>query len=687
MRKALISLPTILLKHWKTFSVLLAVAIIITLFAPRGQRFQYDFSKGKPWQYDLLTAPYDFPIYKTEQNIKQQEDSIKASMIPIYSIDEEVIEHVLNKLKEDYVEIYREQVPTHYLAFLQNKLTQLYAEGILEVSDKEALREQNKLEVQLLEANQILKKTPLSRFYNLKEAYNQVYASLPASIDRSKFALIKLNDYLQNNVRYEAGLNDKILGEKLSKLSHSTGVVQQGERIIDRGEIITSHIHDILRSLRTVQLERSGESVQYQVVNLGVFGSVLIIMSLFGTYLVLFSVRFSLEFKSILFLACAVLLFVVLTELNASYDWFNAKIIPYVMLPIMARVFFDSQTALITHISCILISALFVAEPLDFIIIQLCAGVAVAISLQSLTNRADVIRAVFVVYATYTVTSIALTLFREGTIRQVYWFTQLHYAINLIFLTFSYILIAVVEKALGYVSNIRLVELSDMNSPLLRELSEVAPGTFQHSLQVSILCTEAASKVGADVQLIRAGALYHDIGKMKNPAYFTENQGVFNPHHALQYEESAHIIIRHVTDGIALAQKHNLPPQVIEFIRTHHGKGMTKYFYNTYSNEHPDEVVDPAPFTYPGPNPYTKETGILMLADAVEASSRSLKEHTEEGIRKLIDKIIDGIISEGLLQDTPLTFRDIKVIKEAFYSKIRTIYHARISYPDKQTAQ
>lgn len=684
MRRIIPSVSAVLRRHLHTFGILIGVAVIIMLFAPRGQRFQYEFSKGKPWQYDLLTAPYDFPIYKAEAELRLQEDSIRAAMLPVYTYDSEVMAINLNKLQDDYNKSYARQVSPHYLTYLQEQLRKLYTDGLVSVSDKERLRAQNKLEVQVIDGDNVLSKVPLGRFYTLREAYEQIYDGLPNGLDRSVLSIIQINNYLQENILYDEGLDQQLQGEELSKLSRSTGMVQQGERIIDRGEIISPHIHDILRSLRIEQEQRLGQVSHSRVVNLGVFFSVLIVMSLLASYLALFSVHFIIQLKNVLFLACAMLLFVVLTELNASYDWFNGHIIPYVMLPIMVRIFFDSHTALITYVSCILCSALFVPEPLYFIIIQLCAGLASVISLQTLTKRGDIIRAVFVVYATYSISSMALALFRDGTIDQSYWIIQLYYAINLIFLTFTYILVAVVERAFGYVSNVSLVELSDMDAPLLRELSEVAPGTFQHSLQVSILCTEAAAKVGADVQLIRTGALYHDIGKMKNPAYFTENQGVFNPHQALRCEESAHIIIRHVTDGIALAQKHNLPPQIIEFIRTHHGAGTTKYFYNTYCNEHPEEEVDPTPFTYPGPNPYTKETGILMLADAVEASSRSLKEHTEEGISQLINRIVDSIVADGLLNDTPLTFRDIKVIKEVFYTKIRTMYHSRISYPDKQ---
>lgn len=680
---ARLSIPGKLRGHLSTFSIFLFVALCVMLLAPSGQGFQYEFNKGKPWQYELLTAPYDFPIYKGDAELRLEQDSIRQAMKPVYTYDREVMASMLNQLKDAYDANLSTSIPHRYFAYVQSQLRRLYIGGLIGLTDQLERRAEGRLEVQLLDEDNVLTRVPLTRFYTLKEAYEQIYDNAPEGIDREVLSQMNISKYLKENILYSEALSQKMLQEELGKLSRSTGLVQQGERIIDRGEIITPHTHNILRSLRLEQEKRMG-GAQSRIINSGVLMSTMIMLLILGMYLILFCTNFMREIKNVLFLACALLLFIGLTELNADYEWFNGHIIPYVVLPIMIRTFFDSHTALITYLCCILCSALFVSEPLYFIIIQLMAGLVAIINLQSLTSRGQLIRAAFMVYIAYSITSISMVLLRDGTIGSEYWIVQLYYAINLIFLTFTYILVFVVEKLFGYVSNVSLVELSDMNAPLLRELSEVAPGTFQHSLQVSILCTEAALKVGADVQLIRTGALYHDIGKIRNPSYFTENQGVVNPHLSLTCDESASIIIRHVSDGIAMAQKHNLPPQVIDFIRTHHGRGLTKYFYNTYCNEHPGQEVDPTPFTYPGPNPSTKETGILMLADAVEASSRSLKEHTEQGIRQLINRIIDSIVAEGLLNDTPLTFRDIKTIKEVFYNKIRTMYHSRITYPEKQ---
>ena len=302
-------------------------------------------------------------------------------------------------------------------------------------------------------------------------------------------------------------------------------------------------------------------------------------------------------------------------------------------------------------------------------------------SLKSLTSRAQLIKATFLVFISYVVISLAISIMQNGLFESTDWENLLYFGINLIFLMFTYTLVYPVEKLFGYVSNISLVEMSDVNTPLLRQLSERAPGTFQHSMQVSILATEAAQRIGADVQLTRTGALYHDIGKMLNPSFFTENQGAVNPHDRLNYKESAAIIVAHVTDGAKMAEKNKLPQAIRDFILTHHGRGVTKYFYTKYCNEHPDETPDPTPFTYPGPNPFTKETGILMLADACEAASRSLKEYNEQSISELVNRIIDGITDDRLLDETPLSFRDISQIKHVFIEKLQTIYHARIAYP------
>ena len=314
--------------------------------------------------------------------------------------------------------------------------------------------------------------------------------------------------------------------------------------------------------------------------------------------------------------------------------------------------------------------------------LQIVAGMVVTFSLKELSERSQLIRCAVFIFLSYAACYLSLTLYQEANLNKINWMMMLYFGINFILLMFTYVLVYMLEKTFGYVSSITLVELSNINNPILKKLSETCPGTFQHSLQVSILASEAAAKIGANAQLVRTGALYHDIGKMSNPVFFTENQSSVNPHNQLSFDQSAQIIISHVTEGVKIAEKALLPKAVISFIRTHHGRGKAKYFYNSFKNQYPDKPITDELFTYPGPNPFSKETAVLMMADSVEAASRSLKEHTEESINALVNKIIDGQIADGLLKSAPLTFKDVETIKSVFVDKLKTMFHTRISYPD-----
>ena len=349
----------------------------------------------------------------------------------------------------------------------------------------------------------------------------------------------------------------------------------------------------------------------------------------------------------------------------------------------MIRTFIDSRTALFASLSMIILSSLMVPYPFEFIIVQISASMISIFMLKELSERSQLIKSSFFILFTYIVVYIGLVMYQEGSVTEADWVMLVYFLINFIFILFSYSLVYLVERSFGFISGVTLVELSNINKPLLKELSEKAPGTFQHSLQVSNLAMAAASKLGANASLIRTGALYHDVGKMVNPAFFTENQAPgMNPHSGLPFEESARIIINHVKDGVKIAQKHNVPQQIIDFIETHHGMSMPKYFYNSWKNANPGKEANEANFRYPGPNPFSKETAIMMMADAVEASSRSLPEYTEESIRNLVERIIDSQLKEGYFKIAPITFRDIQTVKDVFVDKLATIYHSRIAYPE-----
>ena len=435
---------------------------------------------------------------------------------------------------------------------------------------------------------------------------------------------ISIDNYLSENLRYDEEMSTKVKADLIGQISPSIGMVQAEKKIIDRGEIVDNETYNILSSLKQVIETRSSTVQKQNWVQGGVFVLIAVFMAFFYLFVYFFRRKIYENNKDMFFLISLIGLFTIATELCVNYQLANIYIIPYAIIPIVIRIFFDSRTARSAHNMAILMCSLMVPFPFEFIILQFSTSMVVIYSLNILTKRSQLIQCSLYVWLTYMIIYLGFTLLQEGDISKINGLMFVYFGINFILLMFTYALVYIIERVFGYVSGVTLVELSDINTPILRKLSEIAPGTFQHSLQVSMLGSSVAEKVGANPLLIRTGALYHDIGKIENPAYFIENQiGDNNPHRNLPYEKSAEIITKHVPDGIKLAGKFNLPKILVDFIRTHHGMGVTKYFYNSYKNEFPDAPIDLSKFTYPGPNPSTKEEAILMMADAVEAASRS----------------------------------------------------------------
>ena len=664
----------------QAFLYFVVTAAVIAYFFPREGKFRYQFHEGKPWRYGLLTAPSDFPIYKTDEELKAERDSLRSRFKPYFRVDERVTQQALGKLKNDYVE--QHTMSTPIWQYLTKKLSTLYTDGIVSAQDMERMTTERHTRVRLIK-NSVSTQAEIKRFHSEKSAYELIINEAPESIDRGELRASNFDKYLLPNVTYDAEMSDKALAALMQKVTLSTGVVQAGERIVDRGEVVDGRTYNILRSLKIVHETKSGGNRRDGITLLGQVILILGIMTCCALYFLSFRPELYFRRKNRLFILTCILVPCLLSELSVRYDLLNIYILPFAIIPIVVRTFFDSHTALFTHLVTALICSLVAPFPHEFLLLQIMAGVVFVISLKELSQRSQLLRCAFFISLAYMLGYIGLSLYQDGDFNKIDWRMGLYFGINFVLLMFSYVLIYMMEKAFGYVSPITLVELSNINTPLLKKLSETCAGTFQHSLQVSILASAASTKIGADTQLVRTGALYHDIGKMTNPAFFTENQtkGV-NPHRNLPYEQSAQIIISHVTEGIKMAEKAMLPKAIIDFIRTHHGEGKAKYFYNSYCNAHPGEPVDESLFSYPGPNPFTKETAILMMADSVEAASRSLNEYTDETIRALVDKIIDGQIADGLLRNAPLTFRDIDKIKTTFIEKLKTMYHTRISYPD-----
>ena len=664
-----------------TIILFLITTIIIAYFFPREGLFRYQFFEGKPWRYGLLTAPQDFPIYKSNAEVEAEKDSVLKSFSPYYRLDAEIITQQKDKLRDNYAKQLTNTVPAEYMQYIEKSLTDLYGYGIISPVEFEKLQKDKVSQVNLLRSN-VSQTYYTSDFFTVKTAYEFVLNNAPHTINKVLLQTCNINNYLTENVTYDQITTDKIKEELLKSVPIANGMVQAGERIVDRGEIIDNHTFNVLRSLKIVHESKSGGSQRQNIIIAGQFTYVLGIMLCYWFYLFSFRPKLLERRKDVVFLLICVLIPSLLTELCISHTLFNIYIIPFGIVPIVIRTFFDSRTAMFTHLTVALLCALMAPFPFEFLSLQIIIGMVAIFSLKELSQRSQLITSAFFIFVAYSVVYLSMTVYQEADFSKINWNMLLYFGINFILLMFTYVLVYFLEKTFGYTSSITLVELSNINTPLLRKLSETAPGTFQHSLQVSILAATAATRIGANVQLARTGAMYHDIGKMANPAFFTENQTSVNPHDQLSFEESAQIIIGHVTEGVKMAEKAMLPKAIIDFIRTHHGQGKVKYFYNSFKNQYPDREIDEALFTYPGPNPFTQETAIVMMADIVEATSRSLKEHSEEGISTLVNKLIDTQLEDGLLKNAPLTFRDVEEVKQVFIEKLKTMYHTRISYPE-----
>lgn len=656
-------------------------AFLIAYFFPREGKFRYQFHEGKPWRYGLLTATNDFPIYKTDAIVNAERDSALQTLYPYFRMNPQTVSLQVDKLRKDYNASLREKVSSGYMRYIENSLNDLYKTGIVSSAGMDLLEKEKPERINLL-TNNVSKSMEANTFFTVKTAYEYIINNCPEYLDPNILKSCDINNYLTDNVSYDEAMTQKVKDEKLQSIPLASGMVQAGERIVDRGEIIDNHTYNVLRSMKILYESKAGGTQRLSIMIGGQFVLVFGIMLCFGLYLWSFRKEIFENRKSLVFMLLCILCCSLLTEICVTYGLINVYVLPYAIVPIVVRTFFDSRTALFIHISTMLICSLMVPFPHEFLILQIIAGMVVTFSLKDLCQRSQLIRCAFLIFLSYAIVYLALSMYQDADITKINWMMFLYFGINFILLMFSYILVYMLEKTFGFLSSISLVELSNINTPVLRKLSETCPGTFQHSLQVSILASAAATKVGANSQLVRTGALYHDIGKMSNPVFFTENQSSVNPHNQLEFDQSAQLIISHVTEGVKIAEKALLPPALIDFIKTHHGQGKAKYFYNSYKNAYPDKPINEELFSYPGPNPFTKETAILMMADSVEAASRSLQEYTEENIQQLVNKIIDGQIADGLLKNAPLTYRDVEDIKEVFTEKLKTMYHTRVSYPD-----
>lgn len=655
--------------------------LLIVYFLPRSSENTYVYEQDRPWNYSLLTAPFDIPVYKDSLSIRAARDSVNRSFVPVYSRKPDVTERVTSDLTRALGPV--TGISESQKRRLVSKVRDVFASGVVDETTYNNIVTGRLPQIRSAHGDNLSAPKSAADLRSPMRAYEWLKEQLPDQEYHHAIEESKLAQMLEPNVVYDDKTSERILQQEYQKVSVPVGVLQQGERIIDRGDIVSPRLFTVLRTFEQMQAERGAGGMGSRTWAWGAkFLYVVLLFGCLGGFLYFFRRRIWRDIKAVCFLVSIITLFCLLAFALGGAFTSGLYIVPLTMIPIMVLVFFDGRTALFTLLVTTLICAVTASYPLEFIFMQFVAGVVAINSLKELVRRSQLLRTAVFVFLAYSLAYLAVNVMFAGSFSAITGRIFGFCAINAVFVSFAYVLIFVVERLFGFTSLVALVELSDINHPVLRELSKECPGTFQHAMAVSNLASEAAVKLGANVQLVRAGALYHDIGKISNPAFFTENQHGVNPHDALEPEQSARIIVGHVTEGLKRAEKANLPQVIKNFISEHHGRGTARYFYITACKQHPDETVDPAPYTYPGPNPRSLETSILMMADAVEAASRSLHDYSPEAIEALVNKIIDTQIAEGLHNDSPLAFRDVQTIKDSFAQRLRTLYHSRISYPD-----
>ena len=671
-----IKLTPIQRQHISRISLFLFVAAIIVALFPKENKFKYHFEVGKPWTYELITASFDFPIYKNVQQVFKERDEILKDFTPYYKLDTTANNIQINKRIADFQKNQGSQPVIQN--YIKSKFKEIYAVGIISIEEYNKLLKDNRKYISCILPNRVTHTMPIEGVYTPRTAYDEILKNAPAALKSNN-----LNLYLVENLRFDSTTSALSKSEMLKNLSLTSGMVQVGERIIDRGEIVTHTSYQVLNSLKIESEKRNTAIQKSSVVVVGEVVMILGLMTLLFLYINLFRPRIYDSISNLILILSLILLMVGLTSIAIRINAFSYYMVPFALLPIIIRVFFDSRTALFAHIITMLIISFMVDNSFQFILLQITIGMAAVSSLKDMSQRSQLAQTALYIFLSYVLMFLAFQCISEGDIQRINWQFIVYFAVSSIFLLMAYIIIYLYEKIFGLLSSVTLVELTNINSDLMMEFSERAPGTFQHSLQVSNLATEAAKKINANSLLVRTGALYHDIGKMKHPEYFIENQlGGENPLSVIDFEEASKIVINHVTDGVEIAKKNHLPEQIINFIGTHHGFCKTKYFYNSYINANPDKKPDDAIFTYPGPLPNNKETAILMMADAVEARSRSLGVYTDQTIREMVETMIDGQIAEGQFKDAPITFQDVETVKTVFVEKIKSFYHSRIVYPE-----
>ena len=697
---------------FRGFIFVLTTLLVAYLF-PREGKFRYEFQKGKPWMHEILIAPFDFPIYKSEAEIAAERDSILNGFSPYFNLDSTVWVQQLQKFREEFTRRWDNLELAEYVTevdvsgrksalrtiekskdefndLIISVFSSVYSAGILAEPDvlNQFSEQGNDL---IILRNNYAETSTFENVLTQKKAYERLIQDATRlldeennlrSVDQKILVDLDLNDFISPNLFFDQQKTTQARAELLDDISLTKGMIQAGERIISRGEVVNNYNFRVLQSLKREYESQLGMSGNVYLVLLGQ----IILAFIFTLVVFLFLNNFRKEILQsklkTLFIFFLLILFLFLARMTIDYSLISIYVIPFAIVPIIIKTFYDSRLALFIHIVTILIVGFWAPNSFEFVFLNYVAGIVAIFSLTNQYRRGKLFLTTVLIMITYSFVYLGLGVIQEGNFTNIEWKRLLWFGGNGLLVLTSYPLIYIFEKAFGFLSDATLMELSDTNQPLLRKLAEIAPGTFQHSMQVANLSEEAIFRIGGNPLLVRTGALYHDIGKTRNPIYFIENQSSqINPHDTLEFDESARIIINHVKDGVEIGKKHNLPEQILDFIRTHHGTTTVQYFYKSYVNKYPERTNELKKFQYPGPIPFSKETAVLMMADSVEAASRSLKSISNETIDNLVENIINHQIFQDQFINADITFKDITIIKDIFKKKLKNIYHARIEYP------
>ncbi|WP_246085464.1 HD family phosphohydrolase [Solitalea koreensis] len=666
--------------------MLVLCIVVVVLVLPKEKRFKYEYEKGKVWMHPDLTSPFNFAVEKTKEELKEDKKEAINSVLPVYKIDARIAPMQVEAFKIDFDMKWKSRFPESAdraenfktaIGFLE----QFYDKGIINLNNHYRTKSSNDYNITLVQ-NNVGTNLNTATLYTPSKALEYAKTQLrKANRLKKDFILEVLEDHLQANLVFNEDLTQKIEDEAIENISLYRGMVQKGELIIAKGDVVTEQSYKKIESLRK-QYEQTGLfSGSRRIVTLGQFILVSMSLTLLLAFLFIFRKDVYIDYRQMTLILLVVSGMLISLSWAIKIDLPSLYYIPYCIVPIIIRLLFDARLALNIHILVVIIAGFFVPNGFEFVFYQITAGMAAIYSIQSLLRRSQYLISAFLILLTYIISFLGISFIHEGNFSHVQWLDIPPFILSVLLSLLAYPLIYVFEKMFGVTSDITLMELSNTNNPLLRELAFKAPGTFQHSMQVANLAEAAIYKIGGNALLVRTGALYHDIGKMRAPNYFIENQKkTGNPHDELTYEESARIIIRHVTDGIEIAKKNRIPEVVIDFIRTHHGNTRVDYFYQSFLKNFPDRIFDEQIFRYPGPVPFSKETGVLMLADSVEAASRSLKEPDARSIENLVDRIVAYKMEQHQLVDTDITLKDLETVKQIFKQMLMSIYHVRIEY-------